>query len=127
MSQYVESNCKTFEADEAIAKYLRVKLDSDGKITTAGATDKDIGTAESEAFAAGDDIAVRLSSATGTQKCVAAGAITVGAAVHTAASGKVNDTQATGAFVYGIALEGASADGDIIEVLRNSHGDTAGS
>ena len=36
MAQLVDTNCKTFEADEAVAQYLRVKLDGDGKVTTEG-------------------------------------------------------------------------------------------
>jgi hypothetical protein len=43
MSQFVDGNHKTFIADEAIAVHLRVKLDSDGRVTVAGLTDKDIG------------------------------------------------------------------------------------
>jgi len=58
---------------------------------------------------------------------VASKAIAVGDTVYTAASGKISDTQATGAFEIGVALEAATADGEIIEVLRIGHGDTAGS
>lgn len=127
MSQFVDGNHKTFIADEAIAIHLRVKLDSDGRVTVAGLTDKDIGTAVTPAFAAGDPISVRLRTASGTHKMVAIEAITVGSRLYTEANGKVQDTAASTSFQIGTALETASADGDIIEVLYDMHGDTAAS
>lgn len=127
MSQFVDGNHKTFIADEAIAVHLRVKLDSDGRVTVAGLTDKDIGTAVTPAFAAGDPISVRLRTASGTHKMVAIEAITVGSRLYTEANGKVQDTAASTSFQIGTALETASADGDIIEVLYDMHGDTAAS
>jgi hypothetical protein len=127
MSQYVDGNTKAFEADAAIVQFARVKLDSDGKITTAGLTDKDIGTACEEAFAAGDIIAVRLRTASGTHKMIASEALAAGATVYTESDGEVQDTAQATAFQIGTALEAATADGDIIEVLYNSHGDTAAS
>ena len=125
MSQYVDTNTKTFVADEAIAQFLRVKLDSDGRVTIAGLTDRDIGTAETAAYAAGDPITVRLRTASGTAKMVSIEAITVGSLVYTEANGKVQDTAASTAFLLGTALETASGDNSVIEVLRYVHGDTA--
>lgn len=127
MSQYIEGNTKGFVASAAIAKYARVTLAADGTVAASAIGEKDIGTAETVAFAAGDLVTVRLRNAQGTRICIAAGAIAVGAAVSTAAAGKVNDTAGTGSFVYGTALEAAAADGDYIEVLPNAHGDTAAS
>jgi hypothetical protein len=125
MSQYVDGQTKTFIADEAIAINLRVKLDSDGKVTVAGLADKEIGTAVTPAFAAGDDVTVRLRTAAGTHKMIAVEALAVGATLYTEAAGKVQDTAQATAFQIGIALEAAAADGDVIEVLYNAHGDTA--
>jgi hypothetical protein len=125
MSQYVDGQTKTFEADEAIAINLRVKLDSDGKVTVAGLTDKEIGTAVTPAFAAGEPVTVRLRTAAGTHKMVAIEALTVGSVLYTETGGKVQDTAQATAFQVGIALEAAAADGDVIEVLYNAHGDTA--
>ena len=125
MSQYVDGQTKTFEADEAIAENLRVKLDSDGKVTVAGLADKEIGTAVTPAFAAGDNVTVRLRTAAGTHKMIAIEALAVGATVYTEANGKIQDTAASTSFQVGIALEAAAADGDVIEVLYNAHGDTA--
>lgn len=115
MSQYVETACKAFTAGAAIAKHLRVKL-SAGKLAAAGVADQSIGTLEQASFADGDVVGVRLRTAQGTVKMVAAGAITAGAPVYAAAGGKVDD--AVTPFPEGIALEAAGADGDIIEVLR---------
>ena len=127
MSQYTDGNTKTFVADEAIAVHLRVKLDSDGRVTVAGLADKDIGTAVTPAFAAGDNVTVRLRTASGTHKMVAIEALTVGSRLYTEANGKVQDTAASTSFQIGTALEAASADGDVIEVLYDMHGDTAAS
>lgn len=125
MSQYSDHNYKTFTADEAIAVHLRVKLDSDGKVTVAGLTDKEIGTAVTPSAAAGETISVKLRTGAGTHKMVAIEPLAVGATVYTEANGKVQDTAASTSFQVGIALEAAGADGDIIEVLYNAHGDTA--
>jgi predicted RecA/RadA family phage recombinase len=125
MSQCVDGQTKTFVADEAIAINLRVKLDSDGKVTVAGLADKEIGTAVTPAFAAGDRVTVRLRTAAGTHKMIAVEALAVGATLYTEAAGKVQDTAASTAFQVGVALEAAAADGDVIEVLYNAHGDTA--
>jgi len=125
MSQFVDGNHKTFIADEAIAVHLRVKLDTDGRVTIAGLTDKDIGTAVTPAFAAGDPITVRLRSAAGTHKMVAIEACAIGALLYTEAAGKVQDTAAQTSFQIGHALEAATNDGDIIEVVYGNHGDTA--
>ena len=125
MAQQVDVNTKAFEASAAIAQYARVVLASDGTVSTAGLTDKDIGVATREALAAGDIIAVRLRSGAGTHKAIAAEALAAGAAVHTAAGGRVADTATATGSRNSTAITAAAADGDIIEVLVNTHGDTA--
>ena len=125
MAEYVDTNTKSLEADAAIALHARVVFEADGKVVTAGITDKEIGTAEQEAFAAGDIITVRLRTAAGSCKMIAVEALSVGDAVYTAASGKVADTAASTSYLVGQALTISAADGDIVEVVRNSHGDTA--
>ncbi|MBW3540755.1 MAG: DUF2190 family protein [Planctomycetes bacterium] len=120
MSQFVETPCRTFEAGAAIGRYLRVKLSS-GKLAVAGATDADIGTIERETFAAGDLVAVRLRLAQGTRKMVAAGAFDLHANLYGAASGRVDDV--VNENFQGIALEAATAAGDIVEVLPYTLGD----
>lgn len=130
MSQYDDSGLKSFPAGAAMAANLRVKLVA-GVLQLAGVADKDIGTLVEATFANANfasgftDATVRLRSKQGTCKCVAASAIAAGADVSTAAAGKVNDTAATGSFLFGTALEAAAADDDTIEVLRIGHGDSA--
>jgi hypothetical protein len=119
MSQYNEG-CKAFEADEAISQYAQVKLDADGKITVAGIDDVAIGTATREAFAAGDKIDVRLYGK--THKMIAVEALSAGAVVYSEASGKVQDTAASTSYPVGVALEAATTDGDIIEVMERFGG-----
>ena len=126
MSQYNTTGCKSFECDEAITQYARVKLDSDGKVTTAGLTDKGIGVATRATFAAGEVVDVRLNTAPGTAKMIVSEALAAGATVYSEASGKVQDTAQATAFQVGVAMEAATADGDIIEVMPQV-GDTAAS
>lgn len=126
MSQFNDNGHKTFECDEAIAQWARVKLDSDGKVTTAGLTDKGIGVATRATFAAGEVVAVALNTKPGTIKMIVSEALAAGATVYSEASGKVQDTAQATAFQVGVAMEAATADGDIIEVMPQV-GDTAAS
>lgn len=126
MAQYVDGNVAgRFVASAAIAQYARVKISGAGTVAEAGLAEKEIGTAVNEAFAAGDAVQVRLRTAAGTHKMIAKEALAVGATVYTEAGGKVQDTAETTAFQVGTALEAATAENDIIEVLYNAHGDTA--
>ncbi len=128
MSQRDDSGFKTYEADEAIALYSRVKLDSDGKITNAGLTDKSIGTLQTAAaIAAGDFVSVKLRSAAGTHKVRVKEALDAGATLYSEADGEVQDTAQATAFVEGTALEAATAEDDVVEMLYNNAGDTAAS
>lgn len=115
MSQIVEGRRKSFTAGLAIARCLRVKLTA-SKLAIAGASDAELGTLEDAVFADLDIGVVNLRTLQGTAGFVANGAITKGVTVYGAASGKISAT--AGPVVIGIALEAATADGDIIEVLR---------
>ena len=111
MSQY---NPQPIHADVcvgAIGQFLRVK--TPGSVDVAGALDQSFGTAFEATFAAGE-VSVMLKNAQGTQKMVAAGAISEGAYVYGAASGKVSAV--ANGNVEGIARETVTTDGDIIEV-----------
>ena len=70
----------------------------------------------------GQNVAVRKA---GIARVMAAGAITLGAAVNIAGtSGKVkavNESSGTKVFIVGFAETAASADGDIIEVFLSFH------
>lgn len=123
MGKYNDSGYLPCVADAAIGQYERVKFDSDGRVTQAGLADQDIGVAMDAAFAAGDAISVKLRNAPGTVPMIAIEALTNGALVYTEANGKVQDTAASTAFLVGRALEAATNDGDIIEVLRFDGGE----
>lgn len=117
MSQYVETPCRTFNAVGAIAQHQRVKLGATG-VDVAGLDDIDIGTAEVASLGANQKIPVRMRNSCGTVKMVAAEAFAVGASLYSAASGRVADTAAATSYFVGIALEEATAAGDVVEVLR---------
>lgn len=128
MSQRDDSGFKTYEADEAIELYSRVKLDADGKITEAGLTDKSIGTLQTvPALAAGDYVPVKLRSAAGTHRVRVSEALAAGATLYSEADGEVQDTAQATAFIEMTALEAATAADDIIEAIYNAAGDTAAS
>lgn len=99
----------------AIAEAVRVKLDSSGTISAAGVGEDWIGVTVAPIAASGSGT-VRLRSAPGTVEVTAAGAVTLGAKLYTAASGKVDDA-VNGDFTGLEALQAASADGDIIEAV----------
>lgn len=110
------------QADTTItARALRVTLTGDRTVTLGGVNpEKDIGVSfQCAAYAgwgvAGDQCSVQLYGKPGTIPMTAAGAITQGAYVFPAASGKIDDV-AVGS-PLGIAMEAATGDGSIIEVL----------
>jgi hypothetical protein len=114
MSQFFSSPTRPDVAAGAIAQHLRVK--TTGALAVAGATDVELGTMEIPATAAGP-ATVRLRNAPGTAKMVANAAITAGLPVYAAAGGKVAPS---GTVIVGTALEAATADLDVIEVLRTA-------
>ena len=127
MSQRIDGpGFKSFEADEAITLYTRVKLDADGKITIAGLAERDIGTLQTHgAGAAGEWVPVKLNSATGTHKVRVKEAVAAGAILYTETTGELQDTDQATAFVWGTALEAATADNDVIECMYGIQPDIA--
>lgn len=113
MSQYTEAAVRQFTANAALGQHLRVTTLSTGKVALAEAGQMGVGTMENVATAADELVGVRLNSAHGTRKVVANGAISEGSLVYCASSGKVGSS---GTVSYGVALEAATADGDVIEV-----------
>jgi len=121
MAEMIEGSVKTFPASEAIPQYARVKLASTGKVAVAGATEFSIGVAERPVIARADgtfpNCPVRLRTAEGTRKMIAAGTIVAGASVYGAALGKVDDTDNNN--LEGVYFSGVNAAaGDIIEVMN---------
>ena len=118
MSQYNDSHVGTFTAGAALGANIRVKLSS-GKVVAAGVADHDayLGTTTHAVFADGDRVGVRFRNAPGTRKVVAATSFSAGAALYTAADGKVDDATPTGASKCFIALEAAGAANVVVEAL----------
>jgi hypothetical protein len=115
MSQQNENGLRAFTAGAAISQYRRVKLTSSGQVVHADVDDKGIGVAQIAADS-GDPVTVKLWSAPGTMKMVAAGGISVNDVVYAADGGKVDDVVGAGAAV-GRAIEAATANNDVVEVI----------
>jgi hypothetical protein len=103
MTQYFETSVVPDVAAGAVAQHLRVK--TPGAVAVAGALEDSFGTMDTPCLAAGT-CAVRLKTAVGTRKMVAAGAITRGAYVYGAASGKVSAV--ANGNIEGIVVSGSS-------------------
>lgn len=113
--QVISTPTRTFKANAALVAYLRVKDNGSSKLIVAGALDRGLGTLHNRALAANDAAAVVLWSAPGTRKMVALGAIAQWAMVYGAAGGKINDV--SNGNPIGMAMEAASGDNSVIEVL----------
>lgn len=102
-----------------VTAHSLVKMSS-GKavLNTATATDDPIGVALYKESADGV-VAVRLINCPGTVEMIASGAISAGADVYAAADGEIQALPEAAATYrkVGLAVEAATADGDIIEVL----------
>ena len=117
MSQQTMEATISLQAASALAIYRRVKLDSSGYAAYADAGEPAIGITQAAA-ASGAQVAVRLLNGAGTFKMTAGAAITALKPVYGLASGKIDDAVVAGlSHSLGIALEAATADGDVIEVL----------
>ena len=130
MSQWTAGAERSFPCSIAIPIHARVIL-SAGALAIAGANDTELGCVTQACFVPTYGVApfnapVRLRTAQGTTKYIATGAIAQGANVYADANGGVTAT--VGPVKIGTALFAASANGDIIEVLRggSSAGDIGG-
>lgn len=110
---------RTFTANGALTNKMRVKLTSASttsppQVEAAGAGEQHIGICE---YAAADTelVSVKLRTFPGTHEGIAADSFAVGATLYGAASGKISDTSSGTAI--GIALEAATADGDLVEFI----------
>jgi hypothetical protein len=113
------TNPLTFSADVELAQKLRVKLKTSTtteppEVDIAGVGVIGVGIND-YLVAAGKDCAVEPYNKSGTLEMVANGAISTGEEVYPAADGKISTTPAGGAL--GKAMEAATADEDIIEIL----------
>lgn len=115
MSQFNTSGVKSFNADATITVHQRVKLTATG-VDVAGANEAAVGFAQANA-SSGEQVAVRLINSQGTFKAVVSEAVAINATLYGAASGKVTDTDGGSYVARYKALEAASGDGAIIEVM----------
>lgn len=121
MSQFNESGKKTFVAIEAIPRYSAVKLTSTG-IGIADLTDRPIGFAADD-IASGEYGTVMLMYR--TFLCRAQEAWSAGATLYSETDGYLQDTAQSTALPMFIALEAATAQGDLVEVLPLHYGGPA--
>lgn len=110
---------RTFTAYGALTDKMRVKIKSASstvpiQVEVAGAGEQHIGITE-YAAADGAIVAVRLRTYPGTHEGVATEVLAVGATLYGAAAGGIKDT--SDGTAIGIALEAATASGDIIEFM----------
>jgi len=115
MAYTLTGQCVTLEAgqDLSSSQYFFVAVAADGQVDPAGDGAFAEGVLQNDPDAAGKAASVQID---GISKVTAAGAISVGDAVSSAASGKAN-TAASGDVILGTALGAATADGDVISVL----------
>lgn len=115
MASFVETNTRSFPVGgTALSRYARVKLSS-GELVVADADDANwLGVVREYEPANSEAAAVHLRTAAGTVPMIASEAVTQGAEVFAAAAGKV---ATTGTVSLGYAMEAASGDGSIVEVL----------
>lgn len=118
MSQYNASGVKSFNADVAITVHQRVKLTATG-VAVAGADEAAVGFAQANA-AIGEQVAVRLINSAGTFKAIASVAIAINDVLYGAADGKVTDIDGGSYTARYTALEAASADGAILEIIQTT-------
>lgn len=109
MSQFNDTGYGSVTLSGSVSQYERVT----GAGAQAGAAAQDIGCVLQDGVS-GDVVGVSLVSKQGSQKMIASGAISEGAAVYNAASGRV---ASSGTNFRGVALEAATAAGDVIEVM----------
>lgn len=109
----IQDSPLSFTAGEDIGAYLRVKL-SARTAYLAGAGEFGVGVCQA-AVSSGGFACIKSYEQGGTMKMVASGVINSGDLVYAAASGKITQTKNTKRI--GTALEGATGNNSIIEVL----------
>ena len=122
----IENGKKTFVAGAAVSAKRLVQLFGREVIhNTEDAADDPIGITE-YACASGDAVAIRLLNDSGSFEATTAGAFSEGDDVYAAADGKVQGLPAVAGDYrkIGKALEDATADGDIVEILPYNYNAT---
>lgn len=114
----VWSKYPTVTAGEALLPKRRVKVESGTttdpvEVVYADAGEQHIGVTGNESIADGAEVSLQPINATGTYEGTAADSFARGAVLYGAADGKISDTSSGSAI--GIAMEAATADGDIVQ------------
>jgi len=120
MSALVNTGSVTLPCNTTLGRFIRVKM-SGGYLAAAGATDNEIGVLNDAIVTAGDYGSVLPNNIGGVRFMVAAGAFSQYASVYGAASGYIDDT--ANEHYIGVALDAATAAGDIVRVLPNQDAD----
>lgn len=112
----------TFTAGEALLPKRRVKIESGTttsppEVVYADAGEQAIGITGNETTADGDLVSLQPSNATGTYECTASEAFAINATLYAANDGKISDTSSGSSI--GLAVEAATADGDVVEWIPN--------
>lgn len=115
MTQQIDGDYKTFTSGEAISPFRLVKIAS-GVVTMCDATEMPIGVSTRYTPDA-SPCSVKLITGRGTHKIEALLAVTAGASIYCCENGTVDDADPGSGLIVGIALEAATAQGDIIECV----------
>jgi hypothetical protein len=114
MSSFTFGPSRTFTAGADLPIHRRVKLSS-GSVVLAGATEDYFGITETPVVS-GRPVSVRLKNCGGTSFMTALTSFAAGAVVYGVADGKVDDVS-TDNVIAGTALQAASGNNSIVEVL----------
>lgn len=120
MSQANERGEKAFTVNAAIPRNSLVKLSaaSGTQVEVTGSDEKAIGVVKDDnGKALGDVVTVALLSSGRTFKMIAKEAHAAGASLFSAVAGKVQDTDPGAGTIRYTALEAATGDNSVIEVL----------
>ena len=113
----------THTCGEAVVACRRVSLNSSDALVYADADKTGIGVTRNPQDN-GEDVGVAYINKPGTHEICAAGAFSIGDKVYAAADGKVQaiPTAAGTYYQVGLAMEAATADGDLVEILIHELG-----
>lgn len=113
--KFVPGDAVTFTASAAVTGGRLVAASGERTVEPAGANSASVVGVAGRDAAQGEQVTVYIGRP--VQRLIAAGAITAGAQVGSAAAGKVS---ASSGVVFGIALTSAAEDGDPVDVLFTS-------
>lgn len=115
-SQMIDGSFKTLTAGEALVAFRLLTINSSGQFVYCGAGGVPLAVAQNDYASGAHAVGKLINNGAGTFKVMVAAAVSaIGTRLYAAASGKLSPT-GTGRCVA-IALEAATGDGSIIEVM----------